>query len=292
MSRALKEPRPGTRQARQILERQVHAADKSLSAAKPTDEDVHSSRKSVKKARATLRLLRPTLSKRMYRQTNRILRDAARPLGSARDARTLLHTLDSLVADATAAPRVDGLRELLKNERNAAVQTMRRPEGIARSRRMLQAVRADVTRWDTGDKGWSVLGKALRRAYAGGRTALRTAQAERRDDLLHEWRKQTQYLWHQLRLFQGLRPRAIRPAPDRFHQLSDCLGDDHDLAVLRSRVVSNPGVFEDSESADCLRGLIERHRAGLQEKAFALGKSLYKKRPRKFARGYRRYWKD
>jgi len=55
-----------------------------------------SARKSLKKARASLRLPRPALRDSDYRQENTSLRDAARPLSAARDAKVLPNTLRRL----------------------------------------------------------------------------------------------------------------------------------------------------------------------------------------------------
>jgi CHAD domain-containing protein len=54
------------------------AAGKSGSPTKLSGEAVHSARKELKKARATLRLLRDALSDAVYKRENAALRDAAR----------------------------------------------------------------------------------------------------------------------------------------------------------------------------------------------------------------------
>src|SRR5919108_3500582 len=60
------------------------------------DEVVHEARKSLKKIRAVLRLVRPAIGDKTYRQENTCFRDAARPLTEVRDARILIETLDKL----------------------------------------------------------------------------------------------------------------------------------------------------------------------------------------------------
>jgi hypothetical protein len=77
----------GARGLRAILHRQIEAAIAELPHRRPTDEAIHESRKQMKAARATLRLLRPLLSERSYRAENRMLRDSGRALSAARAAR-------------------------------------------------------------------------------------------------------------------------------------------------------------------------------------------------------------
>jgi hypothetical protein len=60
------------------------------------DEAVCAARKSIKKPRAVLRLVRPAIDAKTYCQENTYLRDAGRPLSEVRDARTFIDTLDRL----------------------------------------------------------------------------------------------------------------------------------------------------------------------------------------------------
>ena len=68
----------GARGMRDLLHRQVQRAIAQLPQRQATDEQIHSARKHMKAARATLRLLRPMLSEAAYGRENRALRDAAR----------------------------------------------------------------------------------------------------------------------------------------------------------------------------------------------------------------------
>jgi hypothetical protein len=51
-------------------------------------------------------------------------------------------------------------------------------------------------------------------------------------------------------------------------------------------------VFRDVESRCALLTLIDRYRARLQDKAFALGRRLYGKKPGVFATRFAHYWRD
>jgi hypothetical protein len=70
----------GARGMRAILHRQIEAALVGLPRAHATDEEIHESRKRMKAARATLRLLRPLLSETSYR-VHRGSRDRPPPGG-------------------------------------------------------------------------------------------------------------------------------------------------------------------------------------------------------------------
>jgi hypothetical protein len=68
----------GARAMRAILQRQIESAVSHLPRGRPSDEAVHTVRKYMKAARATLRLLRPLLSARDYRAEDRALHELRR----------------------------------------------------------------------------------------------------------------------------------------------------------------------------------------------------------------------
>src|SRR5215510_6281209 len=81
-------------QSQEIFLRQLGSAVEELEGDKP---NIHGARKQLKRARATLRVLRAALGDESYRRENVAARDAARPLSKARDEEVLSDALDSLL---------------------------------------------------------------------------------------------------------------------------------------------------------------------------------------------------
>src|SRR5437763_13387486 len=77
---------------------QLAAAETALTRTVDSDPTgaVHAARKSVKKERALLRLMRGSVDGSRRRRENAALRDAARRLSGARDADVMIETLDEL----------------------------------------------------------------------------------------------------------------------------------------------------------------------------------------------------
>src|SRR5882757_1483145 len=119
MAAALRRSESGTQGLRRIAREQIAKALEALDGKTLSDDAVHSARKELKKARASLRLLRDALGDAVYKRENAALRDAARPLSEVRDAKVLLDTLDRVVrrygAPARALP-LDGFRQALHGE--------------------------------------------------------------------------------------------------------------------------------------------------------------------------------
>ena len=296
MTAILKRDEAGTRSARRIARDRVKSALKTLGPGKISDSAVHAARKDLKKARAVLRLLRDALGEPTYKKENAALRDAARPLGDVRDGRVLVDALSSLVkyygAPASALPLTRFQRALNRRRTELRREVLDKPSQLRDARKKLRQIRSRSGQWRVGRHGWSVLGAGLKRTYSQGRDAFRMARTAPTSEHLHEWRKQTKYFWHQLQVFEPLWPGPLGKLVDETHKLTDFLGDDHDLAVLRERAVAAREEFPTAASHRALLALIERCREGLQEKALQLGQLLYEEKPAVFTARLGKYWED
>jgi CHAD domain-containing protein len=295
MAARLRAGEPAAKSIRRIVRREAKKAAKGLARTwPPTDEAVHDARKRIKKARAALRLLRKVLGVRRYPRENQALRDAARPLSQVRDAKILVETLDALVRELARADRraVARVRSLLiahqVETRRHVFHTKIRLEAIVAQ---LRAFRRRASDWPTGGPGWSTLGAGIERVYRRGRDAFVTAGRHPTVENLHEWRKQSKYLWHQLEILQPIRPRRLEKDAKQLHQLSDRLGEDHDLAVLGDRIARARRKLGRRATVK-LEPAFDRKRRALQAKASALGARIYRERPREFVARLRRYWKE
>jgi CHAD domain-containing protein len=154
----------------------------------------------------------------------------------------------------------------------------------------VRTVKQRLARAPIAESDWDGIGTSFRRAYRDGRRAMKQARRTPSAECLHEWRKRTKHLWHQLQVLEPLWPGVIAEFGDQAHQLSDYLGDDHDLAVLREKVTALQSTFEHSGNSAALLALIDRCRVQLQEKAFLLGGRIYDESPADFVTRFERYW--
>jgi hypothetical protein len=85
-------------------------------------------------------------------------------------------------------------------------------------------------------------------------------------------------LWYHCSILEETWKPVMKALAGEAHELSDRLGDDHDLAVLLDW------------GAEPLEPLIGRRRRELQDEAFAYGARLYADKPKVFARRIERWW--
>lgn len=253
---------------------------------------IHDARKQLKRARATLRLLRGAIGDSAYERENAVLRDATRPLSSVRDSEVLIDALDGVVkrfGEAGACLNLTALRQALKDHRTSLQASGTTPEQMAKIRDALEQVQGRARQWPVERDGWPVLEPCFRQSYRNSRRAMKTARSSPTTDNLHAWRKRSKYLWHQLQVLEPMSSDEIGEVADEIHRLSDYLGDEHDLAVLETMACGPQSPLEESIRG-ALRALIERRRAELQAKSFALGERLYADAPKNVAKRFRHYW--
>lgn len=269
-SQTLATPDRPVRQCRDIFVHQIAAALAELDASKP---NVHGARKQLKRARGTLRLLRPAIGDDRYGGENVVARDAARPLSRARDDEALKEALEELLDRfGRSAP---GVHLGHSSHKLSAAQ-------LARIRAALENSSTRAAAWQLDSEGWDCIETGLRATYRRARRALRHARKDRATEDLHEWRKQTKYVWHQLQILTPLATGPIGELADEFHHLADYLGDEHDLAVLRERVGASGE----------MQTMIDSRRSELQEKALALGERLYADKSKPFMQRLAAFWTD
>ena len=275
---------------------------------------VHDARKSLKKTRALLRLVRPGLPNRVYRRENGTLRDAARLVSGARDADVLVETVGALAeryAGQLPAADFDALRDQL----GAAAQDGRAAGAAAADRARAVAMLDDVVRriddWPLDRADWSTAAAGIERAYRAGRDAFAVvadgpaaADGDGHGDgdgdgdgptveQLHDWRKRVKDLWYHQRLIAAAWPEVLDAQAEAAHRLSEILGDDHDLAVLGERLARGEGAGDGLRPAVLgdpapMVALVAARRAELLADARRLGSLIYAERPNAFARRIRR----
>ncbi|MEL7207686.1 MAG: CHAD domain-containing protein, partial [Actinomycetota bacterium] len=236
-------------------------------------ESVHDVRKRCKKLRAITRIVRPHIGRDRFRASNAAFRDAARQLSGVRDAQVIVQVLDDLVATAPAAERgadLDAGRADLEERGRPAIESlMGRDGGLRRAHDLIEDGLEQVQTWEIDDDFDSLAG-GIAKTYGRAASARRAAEKSVTTERLHEWRKRAKYHWYHLRLLCEASPRLLTPWADRLHDLTDVLGDDHDLAVLID-VLHDNDAFADVEA---IVALAEARRGVLQRKAFSLGARL------------------
>ncbi|MDX1690291.1 MAG: CHAD domain-containing protein [Acidimicrobiia bacterium] len=278
--------RPGEplgRGLRRLAVTHLDHAIRSLVAPSDRDLGVHEARKSLKRVRALLRLVRDRVGRWTYRQENVVLRDAARAVAPVRDGAVLVVTLDRLIdryGGVIARGVWDDERAELEARRRAAVDAVFGDERrighvvgslrLARNRLSGWPVDGDPDAPLTVPDDMSVIAPGIARVYRRGREAMFSAAERREEARLHLWRKRVKYLRHQYEALEPIWPAMLGAMASEAGRLGDLLGDEHDLAVLTGFAGE-----ERTPARRLLEAVATRERRDLQDAALAIGTRLY-----------------
>jgi CHAD domain-containing protein len=250
------------------------------------NEAVFEARKCFKRVRAALRLVRDDLGNELYRQENFCFRDAARPLTEVRDAHVLVEAAGKLRQQFSEAfePGVFSKihKALLANRNEVTHRVLEENKAFAAVKEVAASAIARLPDWSLQHDGWPALETGLRRVYRAGHRARALAAENSSVENLHEWRKQSKYLWHQLQLLEATLTSAEKELVDQTHKLSRLLGEDHDLAVLRETLAADPLAYGGHPILKRVFVFIDRRRQELEQQAFTLGGEIYRDSPKAF----------
>ncbi len=273
---------------------QIDLSIEQLTDAVRTDpvQAVHCTRKALKRQRALLRLAAGSLDRRRRRRHDAELRDAGRLLSGARDADVMIQALSGLserYAGQVPKSTFTRARRTLQADRTKARRHMLDSGAVENAADKLRGVRHRAEHLQLRHEGWDAIDAGLMRSYRRGRKAMARARKTSRVEDLHDWRKRAKDLWYHLQLLEPLSPAALKGLAGEAHHLSDLLGDDHDLAVLRDNLIDGGSAIR--ADTDALVALIDTRREQLQAQSRLTGARLYAEPPKAFRRRLHRYWK-
>lgn len=267
--------------AEKAVERLIEVDEESPAAA------IHGARKDLKKLRAALRLIRKGLGRKTFKAENRRYREAGRLLSGSRDAEVKLQTLRSLrdrgdELPAEGARRWEQALERERDEIAAAADSSDRDQAA----HLIERGRDRIDGWELGANSWALLGPGLTTTYREGRRTMKRARADPSTENIHRWRKRAKDHWYALRIVREVWPPLLDATIDQVHELTELLGDHHDLAVLGEDLRSRDDLGEREPFEAAIGGRQEQ----LLEAVIALGRRTYAEKPKAFRRRLECYW--
>jgi CHAD domain-containing protein len=283
MAYVLEPERSLAKELSRVVRKELDDAVSGLDSSAGARTAVHEARKSIKKVRAVLRLLRKDLG-HDFKKRNRQLRKASRALSGLRDGDVLAGTVGALRKSDPSSMASQAEREILRGL-HAAGRNVRR-DAQKNTRRALKILRQagkslpkeirDAGRGDA-PRGGVVEG------YKKARRAMRDLSADASADDFHAWRRRTKDHWYHMRLLKQ-RTRAAAVRVSELKRLETWLGDANDLELLRAAILKTPqGSGDDGSRAVALRAL-DKAQDVLRRRSLALGRRLFRATPKQFER--------
>ena len=256
-------------QIQEIFTEELASASAKLKDSSESDRDsrIHQARKSIKRARAMLRLVREQLGTRAFSRTNRQLRNVAQSISGFRDAQVVLETFDSISQNAA-------IRKILE-EQKAVLEGDTLAHTLLWAQEKLESLQSALNELKLDGDGLVPLESGLISFYRQGRKAMSHAHDRPSPVRLHDWRKRVKDHWYHMRLLSAEEVAELASREADLRTLESLLGDAHNLHVLR-------GVLKPIDEATSLLPIIEARETELQSQAFELGERLYQTKPKAF----------
>lgn len=255
---------------------------------------VHEVRKDFKKVRGILRLMRDAVP--FYKQENVFFRDEARKISDIRDATSVLEALEKLYEqheEQLYQKAFDEVQTILETERRE------QSEKVFGEQHVLEEINERLNDKKGLIRNWAIpaeepedLLPGLHRVYKRGYKMYRKSARKPSPENYHTWRKRIKYLRYQLRVLRKVWPPFFKTWEEELHELSDLLGTDRDLMMLRDVLQEKREAFSDEKNRHTVQSLIAGQRQALQQHALLMGRKLYSLKPESFIRLVEQAWKS
>lgn len=279
-------------QVRTIALDQIDKALETIDANGDFDQTVHALRRSTKKLRALLKLVRPAFPK--YDAENVAIKAIADRFSVARDASVMVQTLSQIVDSPGeghaswgigAVALLDRLRERAWHLRQQTGEA----DLLALAKADFAQLRDRAQTWTFEASGADIVMPGLRRSYKRFRSRLVEARRHPEGEVVHDWRKAAKAWWYHMRLLEPAAPAVLTDLVRHMDGLGEALGDHHNLTVLADWISTTRGQAD--PSSDALLADIAQRQADLLDCAFATGRQLTAERPNAAVARLCAYWR-
>lgn len=281
-------------EVKRLIEEQITLALENLYAAKDDISwSVHEIRKSFKKIRAILRMVRYELGHHSYKSKNIIFRDLGRILAPLRDSDVFIGTwqyLSPALKGKISHQQISGTMRKIKNRQKKILYSfMKDKSTLTMLKRTLQQEKSEISNLPLEKNDFSLFHKGILRIFERGRNEMKQAQLLRTTKNLHNWRKRVKYLWYHIQLLQNIWPGVLSEYEAILKELADILGEEHDLADLKS-LISSDKFVPNKEYLIKIIEVLQQERYQKQEAAWPLGLRIYNEKPASFVNRLQTYW--
>ncbi len=254
---------------------------------------VHETRKALKRCRSILRLARPGIGTKRFVAEDHAFRAIARILSSERDREVMAQTLTRLAAEDRPAAERQALAAASDALKNGSVNGFPHEDVAANARlaiAMLQETERSIRQLEIRPARIATLAEGFAATYADARKAMKAAYRSGEDEAFHGFRKCVQHHWRQLQLLAPAWPELMQVRVAAARELSQMIGDDHDLSVLAAHLADDrTGLFSPAVQ-ETVGAIARAEQTRLRADAKPLAGRLFAQKPRDMERLITQLW--
>ena len=256
-------------------------------------KSIHETRKSMKRIRAVLRMIRDEIGYSSYYRENTFYRDLSRKLSDIRNFEVLSNSIKNLQEDLskTIPPDVFALlEEELGRQQNMVmggqaglVQILKEIAGE------IEIARDRIYDFPIRHNDFRVFEGGLSRMYRQGKRYLREARNDPSPNQLHDLRKRMKYFWYQVEILHPIFPGPMKAYASTLEAIAENLGIYHDLQLLQD-FLSESNIIPDDKLSETLQEACLARKSMLLYNIWPLADIAYSEKPAALVNRLASYW--
>jgi CHAD domain-containing protein len=255
---------------------------------------VHETRRTTRRIRAVLQMIRDEIGYSNYYRENIFYRDLARRISPLRDHYVLQRTIAGFhhefpeeFPESEVMAIGDSLNHLLEDDIRHFTD---RWGGFDRIREELDKAAGRVDHYCRLRNGFVSVRKGVCRVYKRGYKYPRILQESFSKEQFHEYRKSTKYLLYQMELIRPAYPKMITAYAGTINKHAEMIGNTRDYERLERYILAGMGSRHlDANRRRMVKG-IQNRREELMQKIYSGANRIYAEKPSGFVKRLGTYW--
>lgn len=262
-----------------VLQMLEQAMTLSQSEQREDKQAIHDLRVVFKRLRAYWQLMRFMVSKAVFEAANQRIKLAAKLLGGQRDQQVLLDSLLMVSKQLKASEKAyaelqisDWEQNLRATRKALSIQWPAILASLQLEHDVWASLNCEEVEPRPMQKG---VRKSLKRQFKlADKATLPATEMEQR----HRWRKWVKHVFYQLKLLKKLGLKGQKKTVNRFDELGEVLGLEHDMEVLFEFLQAQEGQVEHAENLKAIIKACRKQQAEFRKQADRIHKSIVKQK--------------
>ena len=257
------------------------------------DNSVHEIRKSLKRIRAILRLIRYDIGEERFIIENLRFRNMARQISRLRDLSVIIKYFadnfesgELIIDENNSINFVHHLNNLRETELKRIVET----QTFESIKEQMEIAHSDLNNYDLNNLGPHTIEEGILYVYNQCLKKIRETQLKLDNIPIHELRKRVKYLLNQMILIKDVWPEFFNTYSNSLKHASDLLGDDHNLLEITDLVKNTPSEILSEENKTIVVKRLDSERNHIHEELWPLLGKLFTEDPKSFIKRIKSYW--